>query len=78
MADIYHAKSRLNTPVWGLLRLPNYRVRIFNFLHVYLNLCSNNSGLISISVAIVLLNRVAGTYKTWQQKKEHATIIQNT
>ena len=21
---IYHAKSRLNTPVWGSLRLPNY------------------------------------------------------
>ena len=23
---IYHAKSRLNTPVWGSLRSPNYRV----------------------------------------------------
>ena len=22
--DIYHAKSRLNTPVWGSLRSPNY------------------------------------------------------
>ena len=24
--DIYHAKSRLNTPVWGSLRSPNYAI----------------------------------------------------
>ena len=29
---IYHAKSRLNTPVWGLLRSPNYSTLLFSGL----------------------------------------------
>ena len=26
---IYHAKSRLNTPVWGALRSPNYKKELY-------------------------------------------------
>ena len=32
---IYHAKSRLNTPVWGSLRSPNYEQVISMPLHDY-------------------------------------------
>ena len=28
---IYHAKSRLNTPVWGSLRSPNYKVYVIMY-----------------------------------------------
>ena len=33
----YHAKSRLNTPVWGSLRSPNYYKNISNLFHLATN-----------------------------------------